>query len=259
MREERAGMHDAPVRILADPRPEAAVAFLREELGRRLVQVAARCVVEYVGRAESRLPSGSRLLLLKPDGTLLVHAPTKLKPVNWQPPGCAFSASQEDGRLVLTVTRRRPRETIRILVEDVHLVASLDLASGEDLDLVGTESDLQAVLAADMDLVEPGLRCFARERPSRRGVMDLYGEDALGRRVVVELKRRAAALKDADQLRRYVDAERSSSPHVAVRGILVAASVPAATRAYLAELGLEHRELDWRDAMFRSWPQRRLA
>lgn len=234
------------VRVLRDVDPEAAVEFLRNELGRRLVEVAARCVIDYQGRAESRLPSGQRLLLFKPDGTLLVHTSTKLKPVNWQPPGCTFSAGREDGAIVLTACREKPKETVRIVLQDVHVILSMSLDDGEALDLVGTEDDLQAFLAERPELIEPGFRFWSRERASGRGPMDLYGEDHAGRRVVVECKRRAAGVKEADQLRRYVERERSArGGEDRVRGILVAPKVSDTARRYLDESGLEWRELDW--------------
>ncbi|HVM45290.1 MAG TPA: endonuclease NucS [Candidatus Thermoplasmatota archaeon] len=233
------------VRVLRDLQPEAAVEFLKSELGRKLVQVAARCSIDYQGRAESRLPSGERLLMFKPDGTLLVHTSTKLKPVNWQPPGCTFSAGREDGRIVLTALREKPKETVRIVLEDVQMVVALSLDDGESLDLVGTEDDLQAFLAQRPHLIEPGFKFWRRERASGRGPMDLYGEDANGRRVVVEVKRRAAGVKEADQLRRYVERERAARGDVPVRGILVAPQVSDNARKYLDDNGLESLELDW--------------
>jgi RecB family endonuclease NucS len=234
-------VHSA-VRVLRDLAPEAAVEFLRNELGYRMVQVAARCSIDYQGRAESKLGSGERLLIFKPDGTLLVHTNAKLKPVNWQPPGCAF---REGERLVITAAREKPKETVRIALEEVHLVFALGMEDGEALDLAGTEDDLQAFLAQHPQLVEPGFRFWRRERASGRGPMDLYGEDAHGRRVVVEVKRARAGVKEADQLRRYVERERAARGDVGVRGILVAERVSETARKYLADMALEYRELDW--------------
>lgn len=224
---------------------QATVAFLRAALGARLVQVAARCAIDYQGRAESKLPLGARLLLFKPDGTLVVHTSTKLKPVNWQPPGCIFAADLAGGRVVLTATRERPKETVRIELESVQFAAALDLDDGDGFALEGSEDDLQAFLAKQPDLIEPGFRFWARERASGRGPMDLYGEDARGRRVVVEVKRRAAGVAEADQLRRYVERERNAREGLYVRGILVAPGVSDKARKYLADLQLEYREVDW--------------
>lgn len=242
---EKADGAGARVRVLRDLQPEAAVEFLKSELGTKLVQVAARCVIDYSGRAESRLPSGERLIMFKPDGTLLVHTSTKLKPVNWQPPGCTFSAGREDGKVVLTAVRLKPKETVRIVLENVQMVVSMSLDDGQGLDLAGTEDDLQAFLAQRPHLVEAGFKFWRRERASGRGPMDLYGEDADGARVVVEVKRKAAGVKEADQLRRYVERERDAREGTKVRGILVAPAISDKARKYLGDLGLEFREIDW--------------
>ena len=221
------------------------VAFLRAHLGTSLVQVAARCTIDYEGRAASTLPLGARLIILKADGTLLVHGSEKLKPVNWQPPGCSFNAERVDGRVVLSATREKPKELVRMVLHDVDAVFALDLDDNVALDLTGTEDDLQAFLARQPQLIEPGFRFWARERASGRGPMDLYGEDAEGKRVVVEVKRRAAGVAEADQLRRYVERERAAREGTTVRGILVAPGVSPKARKYLADLHLEYREVDW--------------
>ncbi|MEA3201663.1 MAG: endonuclease [Thermoplasmata archaeon] len=235
----------SPVRVLRDLAPEAAIEFLRNELGHRMVQVAARCSIDYQGRAESKLGSGERLMIFKPDGTLLVHTSTKLKPVNWQPPGCVFSAGREGDKLVITAAREKPKETVRIALEVVHVVMALGLDDVEELDLAGSEDDLQAFLAMRPTLIEQGFTFWRRERASGRGPMDLYGVDAQGRRVVVEVKRRAAGVKEADQLRRYVERERAARGDTPVRGILVAPKISDTARKYLADVQLEYRELDW--------------
>ncbi len=236
------------VRILRELAAEPARDFLRSELGGKVVQVIGECRIHYQGRAQSTLSQGDRLILLKPDGTLLVHTDAKLKPVNWQPPGCSFQAGlteEDDGeRLVLTATRTSPREIVRMTFSEVHAVASFELRDDEDLELVGTEDDLQALLHERPELLEEGFTPWKRERASGRGPMDLYGEDEDGNRVVVEVKRRNASVQEVEQLRRYVEKEREAREgHV--RGILACPSVSDKARRYLAELGFEYRELDW--------------
>lgn len=233
------------LRHLASPDPEVACDLLRAALGSQMVVVVASCRIDYQGRAESKLPRGERLVVMKPDGTLLVHTAKLLKPVNWQPPGCAFAATVESGMLVLTATREKPKEIVRIHCEVVHSAQAFELADGEELDLAGTEDDLQALLAKQPQLIERGFQFWTRERASGRGPMDLYGIDAKGRRVVVEAKRRAATVGDVEQLRRYVEKERAAREGLDVRGILVAPSVSETAKKYLGELSLEWREIDW--------------
>lgn len=231
------------MRGLSAPEPEAAARFLHAELHRALVLVAGLCEVQYQGRAQSALSLGERLILLKPDGTLLVHTASRIKPVNWQPPGARFQAAVEEGRLVLTSTRGQPEEVVRVVLHEVEAVQSFRLRDDQELALVGSELDLARLLAKHPDLVEPGFRVTARERGNGRGPMDLVGLDASGTRVVVELKRRAAGLKEAEQLRRYVERERAAKG--SVRGILMAPAVSDQARRYLGELGMEVKQVDW--------------
>lgn len=231
---------------LTAPAPEAALAFLQAELHRSLVQVVGLCEVRYQGRAQSHLSLGERLILLKPDGTLLIHTATRIKPVNWQPPGAAFAASVEDGRVVVTSQRGgkggEPDEVVRIALHDVQALQAFRLKDDEGLALLGSELDLARLLHRMPHLVEEGFQVTARERENGRGPMDLVGVDARGVRVVVELKRKAAGLKEAEQLRRYVERERAKGK---VRGVLMAPAVSDQARKYLAELGCEVRIVDW--------------
>lgn len=203
------------MQVLREPDQESALRFLqnaikalRERKG-RLLQVVGDCEVAYQGRARSTLHRGERLVLLKPDGTLLVHTAAKAKPVNWQPPGADFHAGIEDGTLVLTALRTKPEEIVRIAFHEVRLLLSVPLRDGAELALVGSEGDLQQLLFEHPHLVEDGFRPRRRERDSRRGYYDIDGEDRDGRRLVVEVKRGTAGVKEAQQLWRYVEALRS--------------------------------------------------
>lgn len=233
-----------PVRILRDALPEAALRFLQAELGKGVLQVIGLCEIDYQGRAESSLSSGERIILLKPDGSLLVHTASRLKPVNWQPPGSAHAAAVEGGELVITSRRRNPEETVRIRMKEIHAVSCFRLRDDRELMLVGTEEDLARLLHVRPGLVEPGFRPWARERRGERGQMDVYGEDAAGRRVVIEVKRRQASMKEVEQLRRYVEKERQARAGP-VRGVLVAPGITERAKRYLGELGLEFKRVEW--------------
>jgi RecB family endonuclease NucS len=241
------------VQVLRDPTPEAALAFLRAELAglasRRghLVQAVADCQVHYQGRARSLLNRGERLLLLKPDGTFLIHTAAKAKPVNWQPPGATFSAALEDGQVVLTSYRVKPEEIVKVTFHAISLLASVPLRDGAELALVGTEDDLQKLLFDAPHLVEDGFVPRRRERDTDRGFYDLDGDDAKGRRLIVEVKRGTAGVSEAQQLWRYVEDLRRSNP--TVRGMLVAPSVAPKARNVLGDHGLEWKELDWDEVL----------
>jgi endonuclease len=237
------------VQVLREPDTETALRFLQGELQglaqRRghLVQAVGDCEVRYQGRARSDLNRGERLLLLKPDGTLLIHTASKAKPVNWQPPGASFAVSLDEGNVVLTSTRLRPEEIVRVRFHALRLLVSLPLQDGADLALVGTEDDLQALLYAEPSLVEEGFSASRRERSSKVGFYDIDGRDAKGKRLVVEVKRTTAGVSEAQQLWRYVERLRRTEP--TVRGMLMAPRVADGARVILSEHGLEWKELDW--------------
>lgn len=237
------------MQVLRDPDPQAALDFLRAELAGlgagkgHLVQAVGDCQVRYQGRARSMLSRGERLLLLKPDGTLLVHTAAKAKPVNWQPPGATFSAALEDGRVVLSSYRVQPEEIVKVTFHAIALLVSVPLRDGAELALVGSEDDLQRLLFDHPHLVEEGFVPRRRERDSSRGFYDLDGDDARGRRLIVEVKRTTAGVSEAQQLWRYVEDLRRAAP--GLRGMLVAPSVAPKARALLRDHGLEWKELDW--------------
>jgi endonuclease len=241
-----------------EPAIPAAADLLREHLptlglSRRTLLLIGRCSVEYQGRAQSHLDTGDRVVLVKADGTLLVHNPDGLKPVNWQPPGCTFGLESDGSSLVLVARRPRPAETVRMRFDRIDLAGVIHLADGQPLQLRGTEFDVRDTLRARPELVEPGFVPWERERQSERGPMDLYGEDAQGRRVIVEVKRTRAGLAEATQLWRYVEKERTKRG-VAVRGILVAPAVSERARLLLEEHGLEVREVSLESLAARSVP-----
>jgi RecB family endonuclease NucS len=137
----------------------------------------------------SVLPEGERIVILKPDGTLLVHRKEKREPVNWNPPGCEASVRLCKEGLQITSRRRRPKEVLLVLFKDIKLAASFELVDREELYLVGSERDLIDLIFENPSLIEDGFRPLEREKPTRYGMIDIYGTDLVGNGVVVELKR----------------------------------------------------------------------
>ncbi|WP_458186134.1 endonuclease NucS [Haladaptatus sp. NG-WS-4] len=210
-----------------------------------LVTLFGRCTVEYDGRAESHLGPGDRLLVLKPDGTALVHTESGQKPANWQPPGGTFETELNDERLLVRSTRPNPDESLDVHFDHVVQVSSFDVTDAKELSLAGTEEDLRQRILEDPDLVERGFTPLATERQTAAGAIDIYGKDATGTTMVVELKRRRVGPDAVGQLRRYVDAlQRDLHAGAEIRGVLVAPSVTERARRMLAESGLEFVSLE---------------
>ena len=210
-----------------------------------LVTIFGDCTVDYEGRAESTLGPGDRHVMCKPDGTVLVHTDEGHQPVNWQPPGCTHEVSVEESTLTLRSERSTPAEELLVQFRDVDHVATFDVTDPEELSLSGTEEDLRERVLDEPELIEPGFTPLSTERETPAGAVDIYGEDANGRAVVVELKRRRVGPDAVGQLARYVEAlERDLHDDADVRGILVAPSVTDRARTLLAERGLEFVSLE---------------
>nr|WP_135852490.1 endonuclease NucS [Halorussus salinus] len=220
----------------ATARDRIAAAIDRGEM----LTVFGRCTVEYEGRAASHLGPGDRLVVLKPDGTALVHTDDGQKPVNWQPPGCTHEVRLADGQLRIESRRTSPNEELTVAFETVEQLSAYDVTDGKDLSLRGTEEDLRQRLLENPDLVEEGFKPLATERETPAGAVDIYGKDREGRTVVVELKRKRVGPDAVGQLDRYVAAlERDLHANAEIRGILVSPSVTERARTLLAEKGLE--------------------
>jgi RecB family endonuclease NucS len=228
------------------PDPDKALGLVEAGIERgAILTVFGRCAVDYEGRAASTLGPGDRLVVLKPDGTTLVHTDEGQQPVNWQPPGCTQEAAVEDGSLVFRSERSTPEERLTVRFDRVDHAVAYDGTDPGDLALRGTEDDLRDRILDDPDLVEPGFEPRATERQTPAGAVDIYGEDTEGRAVVVELKRRRVGPDAVGQLTRYLEAlERDLHDERSVRGILVAPSVTDRARRLLAERGLEFVPLD---------------
>jgi len=235
-----------PVTTRTNPTAEAAHELLVNGLDTDAVlTIVGRCTVEYSGRTESTLGAGDRLVVLKPDGTLLVHQPSQRDPVNWQPPGCQHSVSLVDpdatpeSTLRVRSDRSTPEETVVIDVDSVYQASVLELTDDRDLTLVGSEEDLRQRILTDPELIEAGFQPRATERETAAGAVDIYGLDSEGTAVIVELKRRRVGPDAVGQLARYVEAAASERADKEVRGILVAPSVTDRAKRLLAERDLE--------------------
>lgn len=235
---------------LLDPAPEELCAFLDEQLraGDTLVQIAGEFEVFYQGRAASVAEAGDYLVIVKADSSVQVHSHRGVKPVNWQPQTDELRVTIEDGYAVLLAERFNPAELLRVGFLAPAMAQSLDLREGGGFVLIGSESEMQAALASNPEVIEPGLALVDIELPTDVGGIDLLARDVAGRLVVVELKRGKATHEAVHQLSRYVESVRSvvGSRHgvaVEVRGVLAAPGVTAPALNRLGALGLEFKEV----------------
>jgi len=226
-----------------NPRFEDVVELFRRSLAEGMVMIlVGECSVEYKGRGVASLESGSRIVIAKPDGSLLIHAATNVEPVNWQPPGSKLEIRIDDDNLVLSSTRKAPYENVTARFISISLVAVCKLEIKPKFKVeIGEEAIREAVLA-EPSLIEDGFKPISIEKPVEAGFIDLYGLDRNGKLVVVELKRVKADVEAVEQLKNYMDSLTDS--YGSVRGILAAPSITYKAYMKLKGFGLEYRKID---------------
>lgn len=227
---------------LYGPSLEEAKNFIQQALSRRqLLLVVGNCMVYYEGRASSKLDWGERLLIVKSDGSVMVHRPTGYEPVNWQPPGSVFQVEFEEGKLKIRAARLQPREVLNILFDKVFHVLAGDLRDEGEFSMYVTEVDMRKALMDMPELIEEGFHPLTSEKDlGESGFLDILGEDSQGNLVVVEIKRNPAGRDAVLQLERYVRRLREKTgKHV--RGIIAAPEIRREAQPLLAALKLEFK------------------
>ncbi|MDP9431609.1 MAG: endonuclease NucS [Actinomycetota bacterium] len=204
--------------------------------------VIARCTVDYVGRLTAHLPEAVRLLLIKADGSVSIHADDRAyKPLNWMSPPCSL-VSDEDG--VWRVTNAAGEQLVISIAEVLHDVQH-ELGVDPGLRKDGVEAHLQELLADCVpDVLGAGWRLIRREFPTDIGPVDLLCRDADGVAVAVEVKRRAE-IDGVEQLTRYVQRLDRDPLLRPVRGVLAAQEFKPQARVLAADRGLQCVQLDY--------------
>jgi RecB family endonuclease NucS len=205
--------------------------------------VIARCSVNYSGRLSAHLPLATRLLMIKADGSVLVHSDGgSYKPLNWMSPPCR--RTEEAGRWVVTA---KSGETLTIEIEEILSDTSYDLGVDPGLRKDGVESHLQELLAAQMHLLGEGWRLVRREYPTAIGPVDLMCRDAAGASVAIEIKRRGE-IDGVEQLSRYLELLNRDPLLAPVQGIFAAQEIRPQARVLAEDRGIRCVVLDY-DAM----------
>ncbi|WP_127480647.1 endonuclease NucS [Nocardioides pantholopis] len=208
--------------------------------------VVARCQVDYAGRLTAHLPMATRVLMIKADGSVLVHSDGgSYKPLNWMSPPCTLrEGTTEDGVLEWTVTNPRTDDTLRILLAEVISDSSHDLGVDPGLQKDGVEKHLQELLAEHPATLAPGLSLVRREYPTAIGPVDLMCRDAAALAVAVEIKRKAT-IDAVEQLTRYLELLNRDPLLTPVRGILAAQSIVPQARTLAEDRGIQCCVVDY--------------
>lgn len=200
----------------------------------------ARCTVDYEGRLTAHLPEAVRLVMVKADGCVAVHADGgAYKPLNWM--NAPNALVESEGRWEVTNPKG---ERLVITLHEVLYDADHDLGEDPGLQKDGVEAHLQELLAERPWVVEEGLTLIRREYPTDIGPVDMVCSDRHGQTVAVEIKRRGE-IDGVEQLARYRERLEMDSRLAPVRGILVAQSITPQARTLAEARGLGTLEVDY--------------
>jgi len=217
--------------------------------------VIAQCSVDYAGRLSAHLPLATRLLMIKSDGSVLVHSDGgSYKPLNWMSPPCTFDELEPDDDqtdagigAIWKVTHAKTADQLIVSVYEVLHDSAHELGIDPGLIKDGVESHLQKLLADNIELLGDGHTLVRREYMTAIGPVDILARDAVGKSVAVELKRRGD-IDGVEQLTRYLELM-NRDPHLApVTGVFAAQEIKPQARTLAEDRGIRCLVLDY-DAM----------
>ncbi|ORC15232.1 MULTISPECIES: endonuclease NucS [Rothia] len=221
--------------------------------------VIADCSVDYMGRLNAHLPRATRLLMIKNDGSVLIHSDGgSYKPLNWMSPPCRLhiapreefegtSVAEDldpDVEQLWTVQAAKSDDKLVIRVFGTRGELSHDLGVDPGLIKDGVEADLQRLLAEQIELLGAGYRLVRREYPTAIGPVDILAKDASGISVAVELKR-VGDIDGVEQLTRYLELLNRDPLLAPVQGIFAAQRIKPQARTLAEDRGIRCVSLDY--------------
>jgi RecB family endonuclease NucS len=202
--------------------------------------VIARCSVDYIGRLSAHLPPATRLVMVKADGSVSIHADDRAyKPLNWMSPPCRIEEAPGVWRVV-----NKAGEELRITLDEIFHDTAHELGVDPGLRKDGVEAHLQELLAASPAALGDGFTLVRREFPTAIGPVDLLCRDASGRTVAVEVKRRGE-IDGVEQLTRYLELLNRDPLLTPVAGVFAAQEIKPQARVLAADRGIRCVVVDY--------------
>ena len=204
----------------------------------------AQCTVDYLGRLTAHLPSARRLLLIKADGSVSVHADDRAyKPLNWMSPPCRL-IEDNAGPMPVWVVENKSGEQLRITIEEMEHDSSHELGVDPGLVKDGVEAHLQELLAEHIEMLGEGYTLVRREYMTAIGPVDILCRDEQGRSVAVEIKRRGE-IDGVEQLTRYLELLNRDALLAPVAGVFAAQQIKPQARTLAEDRGIRCITLDY--------------
>ena len=209
--------------------------------------VVARCTVTYAGRLSAHLPEATRVIMMKSDGSVLIHSDGgSYKPLNWMSPPCTTREvdPQGDGDEALWVVENRAGEQLRITIHETVHDSSHELGIDPGLQKDGVEAHLQELLATHVQALGEDFALIRREYPTAIGPVDLLCRDGSGATVAVEVKRRGE-IDGVEQLTRYLELLNRDPLLAPVSGVFAAQEIKPQARTLAVDRGIRCVVVDY--------------
>lgn len=207
----------------------------------------ARCQVDYVGRLTAHLPMARRLIMVKADGSVLVHSDGgSYKPLNWMSPPCWLEERESDSETAkaLWVVTNKAGEELRITLEEIEHDSAHELGVDPGLQKDGVEAHLQELLAEHIETLGAGYTLIRREYMTAIGPVDILCRDADGATVAVEIKRRGE-IDGVEQLTRYLELLNRDPLLAPVAGVFAAQQIKPQAKTLATDRGIRCLTLDY--------------
>lgn len=216
--------------------------------------VIATCSVDYSGRLNAHLPLATRVVMVKNDGSVLIHSDGgSYKPLNWMAPPCSLEILSPDPQVqsegvieVWKVLHHKTADLLLINIHEIHSDHAHELGVDPGLIKDGVEADLQRLLAANIDTVGEGATLIRREYMTALGPVDILATDASGATLAIEIKRRGD-IDGVEQLTRYLELLNRDPLLAPVRGIFAAQEIKPQAKTLANDRGIECLILDYDD------------
>lgn len=211
----------------------------------------ATCSVDYAGRLTAHLPLATRALMIKGDGSVLIHSDGgSYKPLNWMSPPCTLAVDEPDDELreagvleLWRVTHAKTADMLVISIYEIHHDSTHELGVDPGLIKDGVEADLQRLSAERIEVYGEGFTLIRREYMTAIGPVDILARDADGGTVAIEIKRRGD-IDGVEQLTRYLDLLNRDTALAPVTGVFAAQEIKPQARTLAEDRGIRCVTLD---------------
>lgn len=210
---------------------------------KHIIIIIAKCTINYSGRTETHLPEGERIIIIKADGTLIVHQPKGNNPINYMKENTEHIITQDKDKTTISSHNKNTKEHMDIKIHKVKTIITEKITDNEKLKSAGSEKDMSDMIYNNPNTIETGFKPLSREEHTKYGFIDVFGYDKNSTLVIIECKRNVANFQAIEQLDRYVNKVKETKGLKEIRGIIASPEMTTQAQKMLKEKGYEHKKI----------------